>query len=85
MIVKYNLLPFKIVNLRKRALGDTFGAWRRSKKLREYLFNTLDEGNRVGLVKKGFIDKARNEIISLGKCFGIVMFILWYKDFFKID
>jgi len=84
-IIRYRLLPQEITKIRKRALGDPLNTWRRSKTMKEFILNELDEGCRLGLIKKDFVDKARSGTASPGKCFGIVMFMLWYRDFFMKD
>ena len=82
MIAQHNLLPEKMIKIRKRAMGDQFDSWESGKMLREFMMDELEEGHRLGIIKKDFVSKARRGIISPGKCFGIVTFALWYKDFF---
>lgn len=84
-IIRYSLLPEKMIKLRKRALGDPLNNWRRSKVMKEFIFDELDDGFKLGILKKKFVDKARSGTVSPGKCFGISMYTLWYKDFFMKD
>ncbi len=81
-IARHRLLPEKMTKLRKRAMGDPLNTWRRSKMLKEYILCELDEGCRMGIIKKKFIDKAKTGVVAPGKCFGIVTYILWYKNLF---
>lgn len=84
MIARYKLLPERIIEVRKHALGDPLDTWRRSKMLREFMLDKLDEGHRLGIIKKDFINKVRSGTITPGRCFGIMMYILWYEDFFRM-
>jgi len=87
MVSKYKLLPQEIVKLRKRGLADVpIATWMRtSKSLRDFILETLDDGCSLGLIKRDLIDKAKREVIPIGHCFGIMMFILWYQDFVPSD
>lgn len=82
-ISRYKLLPQEIVKLRKRGLADLpIATWiRRSKCLRDFMFETLDEGCSLGLIRRAFFNKAKRGAITPTRCWGVMMFILWYQDF----